>query len=107
MVRRYLKNTLNKVDAAVAEASGTWRIGYFGHQVGDGKPAGSQALRPAICKKQLQAASQAGAATGGSRVVPPGSADDVVDAEVVDDGRDSDGRNQKPDGNSGEAGNRH
>ncbi|TXB94060.1 Hsp70 family protein, partial [Mycobacterium tuberculosis] len=87
------EDTLNKVDAAVAEA----KAALGGSDISAIKSAmeklgqESQALGQAIYEA-AQAASQAtGAAHPGGEPggAHPGSADDVVDAEVVDDGREA------------------
>ncbi|CKR99861.1 molecular chaperone DnaK [Mycobacterium tuberculosis] len=87
------EDTLNKVDAAVAEA----KAALGGSDISAIKSAmeklgqESQALGQAIYEA-AQAASQAtGAAPPGGEPggAHPGSADDVVDAEVVDDGREA------------------
>jgi len=82
------EDTLNKVDAAVAEA----KTALGGTDISAIKSAmeklgqESQALGQAIYEATQAAGDHAGGAeSGGSS----GSADDVVDAEVVDDDRES------------------
>jgi molecular chaperone DnaK len=81
------EDTLNKVDAAVAEA----KTALGGTDISAIKSAmeklgeESQALGQAIYEATQAAAAHDGAESGGSS----GSADDVVDAEVVDDDRES------------------
>jgi len=83
------EDTLNKVDAAVAEA----KTALGGTDISAIKSAmeklgqESQALGQAIYEATQAAGAQAGggAESGGTS----GSADDVVDAEVVDDDRES------------------
>jgi molecular chaperone DnaK len=83
------EDTLNKVDAAVAEA----KTALGGTDISAIKAAmeklgqESQALGQAIYEATQAEATQAGGEPGGS--AGPGSADDVVDAEVVDDDRES------------------
>ncbi len=91
----------------MAEARRHWRIGYFSHKSAMEKLGQeSQALGPERSTKRSgtlgHSALPTPAATGRC---PPGSADDVVDAEV--DGREMTDGNQKPDGNSGRLGGRH
>jgi molecular chaperone DnaK len=80
------EDTLNKVDAAVAEA----KTALEGTDIGAIKSAmeklgqESQALGQAIYE-----ATQAEHAAGGSGEAGPSGADDVVDAEVVDDDREA------------------
>jgi len=80
------EDTLNKVDAAVAEA----KTALGGTDIGAIKSAmeklgqESQALGQAIYE-----ATQAEHAAGGSGEAGPSGADDVVDAEVVDDDREA------------------
>ena len=82
------EDTLNKVDAAVAEA----KTALGGTDIAAIKAAmeklgqESQALGQAIYEA-TQAASGAGG--DGQQGSQPGSSDDVVDAEVVDDDRES------------------
>src|SRR5246127_4963940 len=83
------EDTLNKVDAAVAEA----KTALGGTDISAIKAAmeklgqESQALGQAIYEATQAEAAQAGGEPGGS--AGPGSADDVVDAEVGDDDRES------------------
>jgi molecular chaperone DnaK len=83
------EDTLNKVDAAVAEA----KSALGGSDISAIKSAmeklgqESQALGQAIYEATQAEAAQAGGEPGGS--AGPGSADDVVDAEVVDDDREA------------------
>src|ERR1700756_3445945 len=80
------EDTLNKVDAAVAEA----KTALGGTDISAIKAAmeklgqESQALGQAIYE-----ATQAAQAAGGNGEAAPGGADDVVDAEVVDDDREA------------------
>ncbi len=87
------EDTLNKVDAAVAEA----KTALGGTDISAIKSAmeklgqESQALGQAIYEATQAAEGGAGQAgpTAGPGGAGPGSADDVVDAEVVDDDRES------------------
>ncbi|MDT5045255.1 MAG: molecular chaperone DnaK, partial [Mycobacterium sp.] len=80
------EDTLNKVDAAVAEA----KTALGGTDIGAIKSAmeklgqESQALGQAIYE-----ATQAEHAADGGSAGGPGGADDVVDAEVVDDDQEA------------------
>jgi molecular chaperone DnaK len=88
------EDTLNKVDAAVAEA----KTALGGTDIGAIKSAmeklgqESQALGQAIYEATQAEAGHQGGGPGGDAYAggpQPGSADDVVDAEVVDDDRES------------------
>jgi len=81
------EDTLSKVDAAIAEA----KTALGGTDIAAIKAAmeklgqESQALGQAIYEATQAGGDEAGGGAGG----PSGSADDVVDAEVVDDDRES------------------
>lgn len=87
------EDTLNKVDAAVAEAkaalggSDISAIKSVMEKLGQESQALGQAIYEAAqAASQATGAAHPGGEPGGAH---PGSADDVVDAEVVDDGREA------------------